>query len=325
MNSSDRLVSVIIPCFNAEKWLREAIDSCIAQTYPKIEIIVINDGSTDHCLAIIKSYGDRVIWESGPNRGGSYARNRGFVLSSGDYIQYLDADDYLLPEKIERQVCCLEETGADVVYGDWRHRQHLPNGTTFLDDVQVSGPKEDFLESLLTDKQWVAPLALLFKRDVVARCDGWDEGLKAAQDRDFLISIAINDATFIYQPGCHSIYRRYGSVTVSTANKNLWLESHFLLMQKAEVKLAQMDQLSNKYRQALAEAYFLKIRPERIVINYQRYLWVLKKILSLYPEFKAESAVLYTLMQKKLGFMTTEIIIKFVKQFRAYLKKGKPH
>jgi len=59
-----KLVSIIIPCFNAEKWLREAIDSCLQQTYPHIEIIVIDDGSTDNSLEIIKSYGDKLIWKS---------------------------------------------------------------------------------------------------------------------------------------------------------------------------------------------------------------------------------------------------------------------
>jgi glycosyltransferase involved in cell wall biosynthesis len=313
------LVSVIIPCFNAERWLREAIDSCIKQTYSKIEIIVIDDGSTDRCLEIVKSYGDRVIWESGPNRGGSYARNRGFALSSGQHIQYLDADDYLLPKKIENQVRCLEATGGDVAYSDWRHQQHLPDGTNFLDEIQISGPKEDFLESLLLDDQWIPPVALLFTRESVLRSDGWDELLKAGQDRDFLISVATGGATFIYQPGCESIYRRYGNTTVSTANKSLWRENHFRLMEKAEARLAWRNQLSNRYRQALARAYFFKIRPDRPDISYSIYIWALRKILSLHPEFKVESVAAYNIVQKLFGFMTTEIIIKFVKQLTTQL------
>jgi glycosyltransferase involved in cell wall biosynthesis len=308
------LVSVIIPCFNAEQWLREAIDSCIKQTYSKVEIIVVDDGSTDHSLEIIKSYEDRVIWESGPNRGGSYARNRGFALSSGNYIQYLDADDYLLPQKIEEQVCCLKDTGGDVAYSDWRHQEHLPDGTSFLDNIQISGPKEDFLESLLLDEQWIPPVALLFTKKSVICCDSWDEHLKAGQDRDFLISVAINGAKFVYQPGCHSIYRRYGNTTVSTTNKNLWRESHFHLMEKAEARLASRNQLSNHYRQALAKAYFLKIRPDRTEINYSTYLRILRKILSLHPEFKVESVAAYNSTQNFFGFVTTEVMIKFIKQ-----------
>ncbi|MGF1676661.1 MAG: glycosyltransferase family 2 protein, partial [Rivularia sp. (in: cyanobacteria)] len=85
-----KLVSVIIPSFNAQRWLPEAIDSCLKQTYSNIEIIVIDDCSTDKSMEIIKSYGDKIRWERLlKNKGGSYARNRGFALSKGEYIQFL--------------------------------------------------------------------------------------------------------------------------------------------------------------------------------------------------------------------------------------------
>ena len=109
-----KLVSIIIPCYNAEKWLTEAIDSCLNQTYSNIEVIVVDDGSTDGSLDIIKSYGNKIIWETGKNKGGNHARNRGFVLSKGAYIQFLDADDYILPEKIARQVDFLEQHVAQM-------------------------------------------------------------------------------------------------------------------------------------------------------------------------------------------------------------------
>ncbi len=102
--NTNQLVSIIIPCYNAERWLNEAIDSCLAQTYRPIEIIVIDDGYTDGSLEIIKSYGDRITYKTGPNKGGNHARNLGFSLCKGSYIQFLDADDYIRPTKLERQV-----------------------------------------------------------------------------------------------------------------------------------------------------------------------------------------------------------------------------
>ena len=311
----EKLVSVIIPCYNAEKWLREAIDSCLNQTYANLEIIVIDDGSSDHSLEIIKSYEDKVIWESGPNRGGCYARNRGFELTKGEYIQYLDADDYLLPQKIERQVHFLEETGADVVYGDWRPQKHLPDGTFFLKDINTCGPKDDFLEHLLADKQWLVPHALIFTRDAVSKSGGWDEKLKAGQDRDFFISVAMSGVKFAYQPGCYSVYRGYGNITVSTSNPDIWRNNHFFLMEKAEMKLSQLNKLSERYRRALAECYFGRIRGNCTSINYSSYLWVLNKITSLCPDFKGKSkAPVYNIAQITIGFKNTEIIYKLVKQ-----------
>ena len=311
----DKLVSIIIPCYNAQRWIKEAIDSCINQTYPNLEIIVIDDGSIDNSLKIIESYGNKVIWESGPNRGGCYARNRGFELSKGECIQYLDADDYLLPQKIEKQVHFLKETEADIVYGDWRFQKHLPDGTFFLKDINICGPKEDFLEHLLADKQWLVPQALLFTRDAVTHSGGWDEKFKAGQDRDFCISVAMSGAKFVYQPGCYSVYRNYGNVTVSTSNPKLWRDNHFSLMEKAEIKLTKLNKLSNRYRRALAECYFRKIKYDCKNIDYFQYLWVLNKIVSLCPDFKSKSkAPAYKIVQKTIGFKNTEIIYKLINQ-----------
>lgn len=314
----EKLVSVIIPCFNAEKWLHEAIESCLKQTYTHLEIIIIDDGSTDDSLEIIKSYGDRVIWESQPNQGGCAARNRGFGLSKGDYIQYLDADDYILPEKIKKQVNGLIKTGTDVIYGDWRYQKHLPNGTSFLDEINHCGPKTDFLESLLSDDAWIAPMALLFTRDAVIRSGGWDECLKTGQDRDFFISVAMSGSNFFYQPGCDSIYRRYGNVTVSTSNKQRWRDGHFMLMEKTETRLAQSGQLSHRYRQALAHSYYGKIRADRTTIEDSQYDWILAKIVALDPDFQPSNVrQSYSMIHKILGFQATERTIKILKKISA--------
>lgn len=317
-----KLVSVIIPCYNAQEWIAEAIDSCLRQTYPRVEIIVIDDGSTDASLEIIKSYGEKVIWETGLNRGGNYARNRGLVLAKGEYIQYLDADDYLLPEKIAKQVRCLEETGADIAYGDWRYQRHLPDGSLILEEKQVCGPKEDFLESLLSDERWVAPVALLFTRAIIDDSEKWDESLEAGQDRDFLMTAAINQAKFAYQPSCDSIYRRYGNKTVSTASKIRWLENHCLVVEKAEQKLSRLGRFSPRYRQALAQFYYDVARehlyreyPQKIdAFSYNKYLQFLEKSLRLSPDFKADNGILFNLLQKVLGFRRTERFTVFLKK-----------
>src|SRR3954466_15611284 len=98
------LVSILIPCHNAERWIAQAIDSALAQTWPDKEVIVVDDGSTDASAEIIREYGDRIRGESGPNRGGNAARPRLLALSRGEWLQYLDADDYLLPDKIANQM-----------------------------------------------------------------------------------------------------------------------------------------------------------------------------------------------------------------------------
>jgi len=97
-------VSVVIPCYNAARFLRETLDSILAQTLPAAEIIVIDDGSTDDSAAIAESYGPPVRAIRQPNQGESVARNRGIDEAKGDWIAFLDADDLWYPEKLEKQM-----------------------------------------------------------------------------------------------------------------------------------------------------------------------------------------------------------------------------
>jgi glycosyltransferase involved in cell wall biosynthesis len=281
-----KLVSVIIPCFNAEQWIAEAIESCLNQTYPAIEVIVIDDGSTDGSLKVIQQYPE-VIWRTVRHRGGSAARNIGIALAKGDYMQFLDADDYLLPEKIARQVQHLERTKADIVYGDWRYQRHFSDGTYCLDKITSAETHEDILEALLKD-WWVAVSAILYTRSAIDKSQGWDETLSAAQDRDFLLSIIINNARVVYQPGCYAIYRRPDYPTVSSFSKNRWLTNQCRVLEKAEQRLLELGKLLPQYREAIASCYF-QYAKERLVVDYSRYVQLLDKTFAICPEFRVSS------------------------------------
>ena len=98
------LVSIIIPCFNSAEWISEAIESALNQTWSSVEVVVIDDGSTDNSTEIIKKFGDSISWETQPNGGGALARNRGIELATGEWVQFLDADDLLLPDAVEHKL-----------------------------------------------------------------------------------------------------------------------------------------------------------------------------------------------------------------------------
>lgn len=312
------LVSILIPCYNAATWIRETIDSCLAQLYQPIEIIAVDDGSTDESLSILKSYDSLIRMATGPNYGGNHARNWAFSMAQGTFIQFLDADDCLLPEKIERQVAFLEETGADVVYGDWRHQHHRANGTSFLGPVETPGAQNNILASLLAG-WWVAPAALLFRRQAVISSGGWDEALQAGQDRDFFTAVAIAGADIRYQPGCYSIYRRYGPVTVSTGNQQRWLENHTRIVEKAETKLADAGRLCLKYREALAKSYFFLAR-NYYDIDRAQYSRLLQKALSLDPGFAPGQSPLYDFLARTCGFRVAETLASAKRRARSILR-----
>ena len=309
------VASVVIPCYNAERWVGEAIESCLSQTYPRVEIIAVDDGSTDGSAEILRSYGGRIHLVSGRNRGGNHARNRGFALSQGEYIQFLDADDYLLPEKLERQVAFLEQSGADVVYGDWRHQFHELDGSSYLGDVQISGHQEDVLESLL-EGWWVANNALLFRRQVVIDSGGWDEALMAAQDRDLFTMVALRGSDIRYQAGCYSVYRRHGGVStaawtrIGSKNHVRWLESHRQVLEKVEALLVEADRLAPCYRRALAKSYFSLAR-NYYDLDRAMYRTLVDRTLSLHPGFEPNESPFYNSAWRLLGFETADKLASY--------------
>jgi Glycosyltransferases involved in cell wall biogenesis len=99
------LVSIIIPAYNAEQWIEEAVNSCLNQSYKNIEVIVVNDGSTDGTLSVVQQISDsRLKVFSQMNMGACVARNRGFDESQGEYVNFFDADDTMYPDAIEKQI-----------------------------------------------------------------------------------------------------------------------------------------------------------------------------------------------------------------------------
>ena len=116
MSSGQPLVSIIVPCYNAARWLPATLESALAQTWPHVEIIVVDDGSTDDSLTVARSFSGRgVRVELIPNSGAAAARNRGLALARGDFLQFLDADDLLAPDKLEKQLARLLPAGSTAV------------------------------------------------------------------------------------------------------------------------------------------------------------------------------------------------------------------
>ena len=227
-----------------------------------------------------------------------------------------------MPQKLEKQVQFLEATGADVVYGNWRHQYHLENGEVALDDIKNSGNQPDILKALLSD-WWVSPACLLFRRSAVKLSGGWDESLSAGQDRDFFLSVVMSGAKVSYQPECDSVYRRYGNVTVSSASQERYLENHLKILEKYEIRLRQRDKFLDDYKDALAQSYF-SIARKYLEINPALYSQFLEKTLSLSPKFQAQSSersFLYIFAQKIFGFKKLELFVVTLKRFNKHLRQ----
>lgn len=211
------LVSVIIPCFNSGRHLSSAIESAFSQTYTQMEIIVVDDGSTDDTAEIAKSYGDRVRYVYQSNRGVSAARNVGVSMASGEFVQFLDADDVLLPEKITRQVdYLLSHPEADVVYCDAMYFDEDDEKNPRPEGWRTHRARADFVEASAV----FAPIAVhsvLTRRSVLSRLSGFPENLgHRGEDWYFWMKAALEGIRFHFIPGVGALYRRHsGQVTAS--------------------------------------------------------------------------------------------------------------
>ncbi|MBH8561048.1 glycosyltransferase [Nostoc sp. CENA67] len=211
------LVSVIIPCYNAERFLTETIESVFSQTFADYEIILVDDGSTDGTAEVIKSFGYRVRAEFGSNRGASVARNLGTALARGKFIQYLDADDLLRPDALEKRVHALISNDADVAYSDWQRLEENEAGEFLLGNIiarRIEDVHVDPQIALFTDF-WSPPAALLYHRRIVEAIGAWNESLPIIQDARFLLDAALMGGKFVYVPGVQADYRVHKANSLS--------------------------------------------------------------------------------------------------------------
>ncbi|PMB45139.1 glycosyl transferase family 2 [Fischerella thermalis CCMEE 5205] len=214
------LVSVIIPCYNAASFLTETLESVFEQTLKDLEIIVIDDGSTDNTATLIRAFGSRVKAEFTSNQGASAARNRGTELAQGRFIQYLDADDLLRVDALEKRVNALINNDADVAYSDWQRLEEGEDGKFHPGEVvarRIEDIHADPQIALFTDF-WAPPAALLYHRRVVEKIGCWNESLPIIQDARFLLDAALVGGNFIYVPGVQADYRVHKKDSLSRRN-----------------------------------------------------------------------------------------------------------
>lgn len=185
------LVSVIIPCHNCEQYIIEAIESVLNQSYQYIETIVVDDGSTDQSKDKIAPYvqSGKIIYLYQSNQGVSAARNAGFKASKGDYIKFLDSDDFLFPLQIEKQIADLQTHASGLSLS--RYKVLLPSGRLINKDVYICEPKLQYA-MFIEGCQGGGLHSFLLRRELVTEVGGFDENLSDCADLDFWIRILRN-------------------------------------------------------------------------------------------------------------------------------------
>jgi glycosyltransferase involved in cell wall biosynthesis len=203
------LVSILIPCFNAAPWLAVTLESARAQTHRAVEIIVIDDGSTDNSVAIASGFstdGVQVICQS--NRGASAARNRGLQQARGDFIQFLDADDLLAPDKIERQLLALGSRTDLLAAGPWGRFHGSPADAVFQpeENWRDSDPVE-WLTLNFAGRGMMQPGAWLTSRTLLDQAGPWDERLSLNDDGEYFCRVLLASHGIRFCPDARAYYR----------------------------------------------------------------------------------------------------------------------
>jgi glycosyltransferase involved in cell wall biosynthesis len=200
-------VTVIIPAYNCQNTIRTTINSVLNQTYPKeyLEVIIVNDGSTDDTPEIIDSYGENFKIIHTENRGVSHARNKGLEYATGEFIQYLDSDDILITDKIQKQVTALIENDGDVAYGNWQKFKEVENSIQITETV-IKKIEGNHKISIFIDF-WCPPAAILYSRRIVEKIGLWKEWLPIIQDARYLLDAALENGKFVYTNLNVALYR----------------------------------------------------------------------------------------------------------------------
>ena len=193
---SKPLVSAVIPTYNRAHIVCDAIESVLAQTYPSIEVIVVDDGSKDDTLARLKQYGERIRVISQANAGPAAARNRGITAARGKLIAFLDSDDLWLPEKTERQVALLERAGESVPCCLSNIMMKWNSGDRASFDIALLKPSNEEgvwlnVDEVLATRFVLFNQGIMIRREVLERIGVFDESIRYLEDVEFPLRLSL--------------------------------------------------------------------------------------------------------------------------------------
>lgn len=256
---STPLVSIVIPLYNSEATVGAAISSALTQTYPSVEVVVVNDGSTDGGPTIAKGFGDSIRLIETENRGVSAARNTGMAAARGEFIATLDADDFLLPAHVDKAMAAWTDAGGGRRFvtvegyvlsneGIFPDRKVLPLGAVAPASQRLA----------LIERNYVSIFAV-FPRAMIEDVGGFDEARRHCEDYELWLRAVFGGWEVVFQTDPQAFYRR----TQVSASRSVQKMTDALREIRAEILERHRASLSDEERRLLeliadlgpAEAY----------------------------------------------------------------------
>ena len=228
-------VSIIIPCFNAEKYVADAVASALNQSWRDLEVIVVNDGSTDRSLEkVLQIQDERLKVISQPHSGQCSACNRGFRVSTGRLIKFFDADDILDAEMINLQMSRLNGRQDAVAMGEWkRFFGHSPDDSHFpsLPMYRDASPAEWLVQEFSSARPMMLCSLWLIPRSIIDQRGLWDERLSLTNDFEYFARLLLGAKEILYTPGARVHYRSGLQSSLSGRTSRNAIESQILSLE----------------------------------------------------------------------------------------------
>jgi glycosyltransferase involved in cell wall biosynthesis len=312
------LISVIIPAYNAERWLPETLASVAAQEWPDLEVIVVDDGSTDGTAVFVEQAYPQWTLHRSENRGVSQARNLGTQSANGEFVQYLDADDLLLPGKLARQVALLQANPkADIVYSNWQRLNAQPNGQFEPGDIMARTIAEvnHDAEIAFFTSMWCPTGAYLYRRSFLDRVLPWKEWLPVIQDARFALDCAMSGARWLHDPTVSILYRQHQAGSVSTRNKLAFVKDCLANTEDVE-KLWSLRGQTTPARRATLLSSYANLARSFFALDRPTFDSLHRKLMAMDPHFLPSGRAL-ALLTRIIGYANAEQVALWYRQLRA--------
>jgi glycosyltransferase involved in cell wall biosynthesis len=264
------LVSILIPAYNSQRWIADAIRSALAQTYEPKEILVVDDDSTDQTLAIARRFESRSVRISTQeHQGAAAARNKAFSVCQGDYIQYLDSDDLLAPDKIERQMQAVNKCGNDrtLFSSEWGEFMFRTNRAKFVPTaLWCDLSPVEFLLHKMEQNLYLQTSVWLVSRELSEAAGPWNTKLLVDDDGEYFCRVMLACDNIRFVQGAKTYWRRSGPTQLSYLRNSDKKKDSQLLSLKLHIQYLSSLEESQRVRKAclaFLQRWYPVFYPER--------------------------------------------------------------
>jgi glycosyltransferase involved in cell wall biosynthesis len=264
------LVSILMPAYNTQEFIAETLRSAIAQTWKRTEIIVVDDGSTDRTAEVARGFASKGVTVVSTENGGlSAAQNEAFRHSQGDYIQWLDSDDLLAPDKIERQLAALRDGDSKrtLLSSPWAPFYYRTRGARFVHNSlwRDLSPVE-WLLRMMAENLHMQNATWLVSRELTEAAGPWNESLQYDQDGEYFTRVLLASGSTRFVPGTGIYYRARGSSQLSYVGNSDKKKESLLVSMKLHIQYLRSLEESDRVRKACLaymQNWFGNFYPER--------------------------------------------------------------